>query len=144
MGGTPRWVEAARNYGMIPRAGNRGERTMAEEQKISRRKFISTTTKTIATIPVVAVLGERAVGGEATARLDESNPTAIALGYRHDADEVDVDRFPKRASEEGKTQFCDNCLHYKPSQDEEGWGPCAIFPGFNVAAKGWCNVWVKA
>ena len=118
---------------------------MREEQEFTRRKFISTTAKTVATIPVVALLGERALGEEAAAaaKLDESNPTAVALGYKHDANDVDVDRFPKRASEEGKTQFCDNCLHYKPSPDEEGWGPCAIFPGFNVAAKGWCNVWVK-
>ena len=86
-----------------------------EEQKISRRKFVSTTTGTLATIPLV----------------------------KHDADDVEVDRFAKRATEEGKKQFCDNCLHYKPSE-EEGWGPCAIFPGFVVAAKGWCNVWVKA
>lgn len=130
---------------MIPRTGNRGRRTMTKEKKPSRREFISTTSRTVATIPVVAVFGERAFGEQAgaAARLDESNPTAVALGYRHDADDVDVDRFPKRASEEGKTQFCDNCLHYKPSPDEEGWGPCAIFPGFNVAAKGWCNVWVK-
>ena len=118
---------------------------MREEQEFSRRKFISTTTQMVATIPVVAILGERAFGEEAAAiaKLDESNPTAVALGYKHDANDVDVDRFAKRATEEGKTQFCDNCLHYKPS-DEEGWGPCAIFPGFNVAAKGWCNVWVKA
>lgn len=130
---------------MIPRTGNRGRRTMTKEKKLSRREFISTTSRTAATIPVVAVLGERAFGEQAgaAARLEESNPTAVALGYRHDANDVDVDRFPKRASEEGKMQFCDNCLHYKPSQDEEGWGPCAIFPGFNVAAKGWCNVWVK-
>ncbi len=116
---------------------------MTEEQKISRRKFISTTSRTLATIPVVAVLGEPAFGEQAgaTAKLDETNPTAVALGYRHDANEVDVGRFAKRASEEGKKQFCDNCLHYK-SSDEEGWGPCAIFPGFAVAAKGWCNVWV--
>ena len=118
---------------------------MTEEQKISRRKFISTTSRTLATIPVVAVLGERAFGEQAgaTAKLDETNPTAVALGYRHDANEVDVGRFAKRASEEGKKQFCDNCLHFK-SSDEEGWGPCAIFPGFVVAEKGWCNVWVKA
>jgi len=118
---------------------------MKKEREISRRRFISTTTGTVATIPVVAVFGERAFGEEAgaTPKLDESNPTAAALGYRHDADDVDTDRFAKRATEEGKTQFCDNCLHYKTS-DEEGWGPCAIFPGFVVAAKGWCNVWVKA
>ena len=117
---------------------------MREEQEFSRRRFISTTAKTVATIPVVTLLGGRAFGEEAAAlaKLDESNPTANALGYRHDANDVDVDRFAKRATEEGKKQFCDNCLHYKTS-DEEGWGPCAIFPGFKVAAKGWCNVWVQ-
>ena len=119
---------------------------MIKEKKFSRREFISTTSKTVATIPVIAAFGQPAFGEQAgaTAKLDESNPTAVALGYRHDANDVDVDRFPKRSAEEGKMQFCDNCLHYKPSENEEGWGPCAIFPGFDVAAKGWCNVWVKA
>ena len=132
---------------MIPRAGNLGKDTMKEEQKISRRKFVSTTTGTLATIPLITILGERRAFGEdaaAMAKLDESNPTAVALGYKHDADDVDVDRFAKRATEEGKKQFCDNCLHYKPSE-EEGWGPLRDLPGIQVvAAKGWCNVWVKA
>ncbi len=111
----------------------------------SRRRFIAATTGGLAVIPALNVLGQ-----EPAPRLEESDPTAMAFGYKHDAAAVDTARFPKRATEEGKTQFCDNCLHYKNAEEVDGWAPCAIFviPGTNpprykgVAAKGWCNVWV--
>ncbi len=106
---------------------------MSEKQKFSRRKFISTTSKGLATIPLLTLVDENAA---AATKIEESHPTAAALGYVHDADGA-----PKRLSADQKTQFCDNCLQYMAS-DEDGWGPCALFPGFLVAAKGWCNVWV--
>ncbi len=74
-------------------------------------------------------------------RLSESEPAARALGYRHDADEVDVVRFPKRAGPEGATQLCANCrfLEGAPGKD---WRPCSIFGGRLVHARGWCNTWL--
>ena len=104
----------------------------------SRRRFVAATAGGLAVIPALNLLAEE--GG--LPQLDESNPTAVAFGYKHEADAVDTARFPKRATDEGKTQFCDNCLHYKNAEEVDGWGPCAIFPGVVVAAKGWCNVWV--
>ena len=29
------------------------------------------------------------------------------------------------------------------SRAGDAWAPCAIFPGKQVAAKGWCAAWVK-
>ena len=111
----------------------------------SRRRFVAAAAGGLAVIPAVHLFGQ-----EAASRLDESDPVALAFGYRHEADAVDTARFPKRATEEGKTQFCDNCLHYKNAEEVDGWAPCALFPepgaspprGRLVAAKGWCNVWV--
>lgn len=111
----------------------------------TRRRFVAATTAGLAVIPAVNLLAQ-----DAAPRLDESDPVAVAFGYRHDADAVDTTRFPKRATAEGKTQFCDNCLHYANAEEADGWAPCALFPiagavppkGRLVAAKGWCNVWV--
>lgn len=72
------------------------------------------------------------------ARVDEAEPQAVALGYKHDTTKVDAKKFPKHSSE----QRCSNCQLYlaKPT---EPWGPCPIFQSKQVAASGWCNSWVK-
>jgi hypothetical protein len=75
----------------------------------------------------------------------KTNGTAKALGYVHEADKVDVKKWPKRAGA-GKTQYCDNCQFYTAEKNqgknaEEG--KCMLLPGGLVAKKGWCNSWVK-
>jgi hypothetical protein len=74
----------------------------------------------------------------AVARLEETDPQAVALGYRHDTRRVDKTKFPKH----DLTQVCDNCQLYQ-GQAQDVWGPCALFAGKQVAAKGWCSAWVK-
>ena len=101
---------------------------------MNRRNFVRRST---AAIPLLALGGNRLWAAEALPKVEESNATAQALGYVHDATTS-----PKRTSEEQKTQFCDNCLHYGASAEEDGWGTCALIPGYLVAAKGWCIVWV--
>ncbi|MGH8495601.1 MAG: high-potential iron-sulfur protein [Gammaproteobacteria bacterium] len=77
----------------------------------------------------------------AAGRLREDDPAALALGYRHDADEVDIERFPKRAGPEGAAQFCANCRFLGgPVEDE--WRPCSLFENRLVNARGWCNSWL--
>ena len=107
---------------------------------VSRRRFIATSAKGAAMIPLVSILGHGRTWAADLPKLDEADPTAMALGYVHDANDTDTAKFPKRATDEGKTQFCDNCLQYV--ETEPGWGTCAIFPGKLVAGPGWCNVWV--
>ena len=72
--------------------------------------------------------------------LSESDPTALALGYVEDATSVDTAKWPKRASPDGDTQFCNNCSLYRPIDDV--WGGCSIFPGKKVRGAGWCNAWI--
>ena len=73
-----------------------------------------------------------------TAKVDESDPQAVALGYKHDTTKVDEKKFPKHT----KDQRCANCQLFmgKPT---DAWGPCAVFGGKQVSAAGWCNSWVK-
>ncbi|MEO8739098.1 MAG: high-potential iron-sulfur protein [Casimicrobiaceae bacterium] len=71
-------------------------------------------------------------------KLEETDPQALALGYRHDASKVDVKKFPTFAT--GRN--CANCQLYQ-GKTGEAWGPCGAFGGKLVNAKGWCAAWVK-
>lgn len=90
-----------------------------------------------AAIPLLTLGVPRTWAAEALPKVEESHPTAKALSYVHDASTS-----PKRTSNAQQTQFCDNCIHYAASDDVPDWGTCAVLPGFLVAAKGWCMVWV--
>ena len=107
--------------------------------KTERRKFLSL----LAFAPPLALAlraGDSSAQQKAGAmpRLDESDPQAQALGYKHDASKVDKKKFA--SFKEGET--CANCQHFT-GKSGESWGPCAIFPGKQVAAKGWCSAWAK-
>lgn len=71
-------------------------------------------------------------------RLDEKDPQAQSLGYRHDAAKVDRKKFSKYQA----GQTCDNCQLFQAKPGAE-WGPCQIFPGKEVNGKGWCSAYVK-
>jgi hypothetical protein len=74
----------------------------------------------------------------------ESEPMAKALGYYAEASKVDTKKWTKRATPEGKKQFCDNCILFnsgKVTKDPQG--PCSLFPKKHVMAKGWCNSWAQ-
>ena len=70
--------------------------------------------------------------------LPESDPMALALGYKADATKVDKLKFPKYASD----QTCANCQLYQ-GKPADAAGPCTLYPNKSVAAKGWCSGWVK-
>jgi hypothetical protein len=71
-------------------------------------------------------------------QLEESDPVAMALGYKMDAAKVDKAKFPKYAA----GQLCSGCQLYmgKPT---DAMAPCPTFANKLVTAKGWCNAWVK-
>ncbi len=83
-----------------------------------------------------AALGAGAASAQA--RLDENDPQAVALGYRHDTTKVDRQRFPRH----GNDQLCHNCALYQGKASDE-WAGCPLFPGKLVAGKGWCSAWAK-
>ena len=102
--------------------------------KPQRRNFLKVGSLVLASLG----LASRAVAQPKPAQLDEKDPQAQALGYRHDAAQVDKKKFPTWQA----GQTCANCLQYQ-GKPNEAWGPCTIFPGKVVAAKGWCSVWQK-
>ncbi len=98
----------------------------------TRRRILGFMTAGAMTLPVSLLLGQ-ARAAEA-GQLQESEPTAQALGYKKDTTQVDSARFPQHEP----TQICGSCRYYqgKASAVE---GPCTLFAGKgNVQAKGWC------
>jgi hypothetical protein len=108
--------------------------------KIARRGFLRATLVAGAAVPLGAI---PIVLKADNHRLSEDDAAAKGLGYLHDATKVDTTKYPRRAGEAGSKQFCSNCQLYQAGS-EDGWGGCAIFPGKQVNAKGWCNAWVSA
>ena len=101
--------------------------------KIARRQFIR--------LSAVAAAGclvrpGNEVHAQDLTKLEESDPTAQALKYVHDASSVDPASRPNPAPE----QTCANCALIQGA-DGDAWRPCQIFPGKLVDANGWCSVW---
>ena len=63
--------------------------------------------------------------------LELDNPTAKALGYVEDHTKVDAKKHPTYKPD----QNCANCKFYGGGAAR---GPCTLFPGKSVSAKGWC------
>jgi len=104
-----------------------------ERRDHSRRSFIALAgvAGALASVRLTSALGQG--GGQSLPHLAESDPTAKALGYTEDASKVDKSKFP--AYKPGAHCATCNFFQGKPS---DAYGPCQIFPGKAVAAKGWC------
>lgn len=74
-------------------------------------------------------------------KVSPDEPLAQAMGYVEVAENVDTEKFPKRAGDAGANQFCHNCALYAGSEEDE-YAPCSIFQNRLVAGGGWCNAWV--
>jgi len=71
-------------------------------------------------------------------KLEETDPMAIALGYKADSTKVDAIKYPQHKPE----QICSGCALYQ-GKSGEAEGPCAPVGGKIVAAAGWCMVFAK-
>jgi hypothetical protein len=101
--------------------------------KSSRRTFLITSMGLASSMAMT-----RQVLAQGAAKLDESDPTAVALGYKHDATQVDSAKQTKYKAGED----CGNCQLYQGKEGDE-WGPCPIFGGKQVARGGWCSAYAK-
>lgn len=93
---------------------------------LNRRQFLGSTTA-LAVFPATFFLaGQSNAGGHN--KVDPNDPQAKALSYVHESPNANT--------------VCANCQLYTGAANT-AWGPCAIFPGKEVAADGWCSAWVK-
>jgi hypothetical protein len=72
-------------------------------------------------------------------RIEENEPKAVSLGYRHDTTKVDKAKFPKHSPAEK----CSNCMAWlgKPA---DAWAECDLMADRTVSGGGWCSSYVKA
>ena len=75
---------------------------------------------------------------QAPALVQETEPQAVALGYKNDATKVDKAKYPKYAA----GQVCANCALYQGKPTDAAAG-CPLFAGKQVGAKAWCSAWAK-
>lgn len=109
---------------------------MNENINHSRRRALRLALLSAATVPAGHwLLNKPVMAQDGPPQLSPDDPTAAALGYVHDTTTVDKAANPNHEP----SQMCSNCVLI---QSEEGdWRPCAIFPGKNVNANGWCKSW---
>jgi hypothetical protein len=72
------------------------------------------------------------------AMLSETDPQAVALGYKADTTKVDKTKFPKHTA----AQKCNNCALYQGKATDKAAG-CPLFAGKQVAGPGWCSAYAK-
>ncbi|MDE1963532.1 MAG: high-potential iron-sulfur protein [Xanthomonadaceae bacterium] len=102
---------------------------MSKEESIeSRRRFLKIAAGTAAAAAVIGSLPRVARAADLP-HVSESDPTAKALGYVEDASTTKDPKHKAGAN-------CSNCQFY--SGGPTGFGPCQLFPGKAVSAKGWC------
>ena len=96
-------------------------------KNFTRRQVLTASAAVIATGPLVALSQSAAVAADAP-QVDPNDPQAKALSYVHESPRAD--------------NICGNCQLYTGDAAAD-WGPCALFPGKQVATAGWCSAWVK-
>ena len=92
-------------------------------KQVNRRQFILSAAALSAS-PALLVPGT----ASAMTKVDPEGAAAKALQYVH------VSPDPSKP--------CTNCKLWQGGDNDE-WGPCAIFPGQQVAGGGWCSAWVQ-
>ncbi|WP_372525126.1 high-potential iron-sulfur protein [Piscinibacter sp.] len=85
-----------------------------------------------------AVLAPPLIAHAAPSRVDEADETALALGYKHDTNKIDKQRYANHST----AQSCANCAFFQGAAGDE-WGGCAMFGRKHIAAAGWCSAWAK-
>jgi hypothetical protein len=101
----------------------------------SRRQFIRTLSLSGAAVLVA--------GNARSADLpmvDEKDATAASLGYVSDTAKANQAKYPNHTP----AQQCNNCQLYQGKAGvATGSGPCPLYAGKQVSAKGWCSAYAK-
>lgn len=100
----------------------------------TRRSFIGLCgAAALAAIPI-RVLAQSAA---TAAKLGLKDPTAIALGYVENAQQLSAAKEPSFKS----GSHCGNCQLYVAAQEKAGYAPCGAVGGKLVKKTAWCKAW---
>lgn len=98
----------------------------------SRRHFI------VRLVAAAGAASNAPAFAQAGAHVEETDEQAVALGYRHDTNQVDAKKHPTHSA----AQHCANCSFWQ-GKPQDAWAGCAMFGRKQVANGGWCQVWAK-
>jgi High potential iron-sulfur protein len=99
-----------------------------------RRQFIATVGVAAGTVAFGTLVAKNAAAADLPP-LKETDSLAVTMNYKEDTAKVDGKKFSNHKAD----QACANCQFYQGAAT--GNGPCQIFAGKSVSAKGWCQVW---
>lgn len=98
---------------------------------IDRRRFLTR----CVSVAVVVLTAPESDAAELP-HVAPTDPAAHALGYVEDTATADATKFPQHKP----TQSCSNCKLFTQQAGSE-YGPCQLFPGKAVHARGWCGAY---
>ena len=101
----------------------------------SRRRFLINTAVAVTALPLGAQLLGRSAWAQDLPMLPLDNAQAKALNYAESTEGLAHPSFKADSN-------CANCQFYTGAGGS-GAGPCTLFPGHSVSAKGWCSAWAK-
>ena len=70
--------------------------------------------------------------------VQESDPSAIALGYVSNIRNIDTKKYPQFTM----GQYCASCTLFQGTA-KDATAPYLAFGGSAVSSRGWCSAWVK-
>lgn len=111
---------------------NNADKSKNQTANDSRRRFFATAGGALGAVVIAGAL-PRIARAEDLPHLTLDDPTAKALNYTEDASKAPAPH------QEGQT--CANCNFYQGAAT--GYGPCQLFAGKSVNAKGWCSGYAK-
>ena len=98
------------------------------------------TRRVVLLVPLAAgVCGPQAYAQSTLKKVEETEPKATAIGYRHDSAKVDKARYPKH----DVAHRCYNCLAFAPDKPADEWGECDLMSDRLVHRNGWCSSYKK-
>ncbi len=110
--------------------------SVAAISNVERRHFLTTVSLSI-TAGVIASAAPGLTRAADLPHLTDDDPTAKALGYTEDSTAVDATKYPMHQA----GMACANCNFFQGGT--AAYGPCQIYSGKAVNAKGWCSGYAK-
>lgn len=112
------------------------DNSTTQEMDCSRRRFFVGAGAALGAAALASVLPRNALAADLP-HLATTDPTAQALTYTEDASKVDK----AKAAAYVAGSACANCNFFQGGT--AAYGPCQLFPGKAVNAKGWCAGYAK-
>ena len=111
---------------------------MSKKFDISRRRTTGLILKTVALSSVASMVKIPMAFAADLPHVTHDDPTAVALKY---VDDASKGARTDKSGVAAKDQDCSTCQFIQSATG--AWRPCALFPGKEVNANGWCMNWTK-